>query len=461
MIFVQDSSFDFVPWMKGIRKDFLVITNTGKNTKEYKFGVDEDCQNDFRCILRKQRVKIGYSPVKPYFVINDSLKEKDGSLPSLNLTPRNINSVGQYFSGVETELVKILVETYDIAFTLVPSFFGMELPNGTWTGKFAFLVDKNVDIIAACLPGNYRRNTIGVYSSQIYVVRFTLTSLGPLTWWITKTHHRILAREKEFTQSAFQISGQAILTLVVEPWKNPPHGPASFILTGWFLACLILQCIYSSNLTASFSIQEYQKPVDTFEDAKALSKTVLIKLGTTPSLFLNEESPEASFKVVETSQEFGVNALDDFNNVGTHEHQIFRHKVIMEGRKMSEFHISRPFLTIFAGWIYSKDFKFKDAFNIAILKIDDAGLIQKWTENQFANGSIKDSIEAHRSHRTNSQQYNFRILGMDHLKAVFDFWVAGMILSVIIFAVEYITDGIIARCKACSVSKRQEYSYLN
>jgi len=217
----------------------------------------------------------------------------------------SLNPVKKYFSGIEAELMTLLVDRYGLSLTMIASsdfeYGNYSETNRTFTGKFGLLQNAKVDVVAGSVIFNSERGFVGKYSPRILTSSFVLASkkpkalsewnaafrpfpvlgwlilflsitfVAPISFYITKSHNRLSGEGMRKTESVWtyvthvrtyyliskllcftseiNLTFQASATLLVEPWPKPPGGPAALIISAWLIACLILQSIYASNFT--------------------------------------------------------------------------------------------------------------------------------------------------------------------------------------------------------------------
>ena len=162
-------------WAKIMNKETVFV----QGERKIKFNGRRRCRfEDVKCSLNNREIKLAYSSSRPWFYLRNW--ENDDALPNgINMSPENVLTMGHHFEGVEAELVKHLIVEYNMSFTLENYVYGTNFPNGTWTGKLGAIRAAQVDIVAGCIPGNFKKNQIAHFSSPIYYYYFKIISLKP------------------------------------------------------------------------------------------------------------------------------------------------------------------------------------------------------------------------------------------------------------------------------------------
>ncbi|XP_053641778.2 glutamate receptor-like [Cherax quadricarinatus] len=250
--------------------------------------------------------------------------------------------------------------------------------------------------------------------------------LQEVWWWITGTNR------------------VSIITILLYGWgallANLPSDPsvnkAGKVLVGvWLMFCLVITTGYSSSLVAHLSVQEKTKPPESFEDLVTRNnwkwgiESWVLQGGVL--LYFSEHTDPVIQKVYKKIETLvmakGLEKVREgdysFMSVSFSIKRIID-SLYTDSYGQTAYYLSNGEIRLLAGfgWGFRKGAPFYNIFMVLLLRLQDAGIIDRWTKEVMAQRVREDreaaSLNPEAIH--SSALHDSRVvLGMNHLQGAF------------------------------------------
>ncbi|XP_068229728.1 glutamate receptor ionotropic, delta-2-like [Palaemon carinicauda] len=306
--------------------------------------------------------------------------------------------------------------------------FGVQVPNGSWTGMVGQLVEKQVDAALGPLQVIHSRSRYIDYTMPFSFGTLSITAprgsaqvdpwsfLYPLTVYVwagflttlvvvsliqasferlttSKTNWLFLFGNALFHYAQTPM-GNSIPKMRLKSWQRPLFG-------GWIFMALLLNTSYDGNLRALMALRHIPQPFRTVDDVvKDTSTKIIIEKRTSYTDVLSKV-PSGD-----------VRALDDAGNAGRYVDRkigdfMLYYNLVLRGDHVQifdvitslryfaqyfsltgrcDFYIAKEkFIPTMYGMILQKRSPLTNAFNARLIRIFEAGLYYQWTVREVDN----------------------------------------------------------------------------
>ncbi|XP_069951446.1 glutamate receptor-like [Cherax quadricarinatus] len=215
-------------------------------------------------------------------------------------------------------------------------------------------------------------------------------------WWVTGTH------TVNFVTILLYGWGALLANLPSDPSVNK----AGKVLVGaWLMFCLVMTTGYSSSLVAHLSVQEKTKPPETFEDlvtrdnwkwgieSYVLAGSVLLYFSqhTDPIIQKLYKKMEVITKGLQKVREGEYSFLSVRYSI-----MIAIDSLYTNNYGQTPYYLSHEEIRLLAGfgWGFRKGAPFYNRFMQLIFRLQDAGIIRRWTEEVLVQRMIENRAAA-------------------------------------------------------------------
>ncbi|CAL4148062.1 unnamed protein product, partial [Meganyctiphanes norvegica] len=260
---------------------------------------------------------------------------------------------------------------------------------------------------------------------------------APFVYFINYLHRCINRSAPKYNLRSLYIN-TFMIAVLQDHHINPTIWLYRYIFYMWSIFCLLISVLYSGNLIASFTIPSLEKPIDSLYDLVRASDEKDMCLALIPGTVY--EFWFEAYSCKETRNYFRISChmcvihhfLDKLvltENVAYPMSKIGAQCVFAQGRKPYLYHIGREtFNSDFYGIAVSSGSPFRKPFEKILLRLNEAGLIDKW-----ANDEIYKMQSSDRPDSSGLTQ-----ITMDHLQAAFYLILSGHTISLLVFITELI-----------------------
>lgn len=404
-------------------------------------------------------IRVGYVPYK-YFT--EVIFGENGTLKGAQ--------------GIEIKLLNVLADALNFRYKLVvpaDKEWGRKTSNGTWTGIIGLLAREEVDIGVCYLSVSSDRKEAVEFSEPYWNDQLTFVSSYPeeknSPYVFMQPFYRevwllllvsllstiiIYSLQTAIYSKSFRTTSSTCLSVLthliglllrqgVQPLKFLRKTKTRFLIHLWLIVSAVLSSAYCGILLSFMVFPVTERPIHTAEDVlwavENMGYSVVVEAGSVSEALIKNpdkfKALQALSNAINKTKRYLFKDMDEALDLCLSEKLVFLEvglplMMMVYEKGHEKFTVGKETLhSIDTAIAMRKSFEMKNQFNVMIKKINAAGLMNKWIEDEWTKLAFRSS------HQQSSNAF-FRPLSFTDLKYAFVLIAYFYLVALFLFVIE-------------------------